>query len=65
MAPQPPECKRGCICQVWDGKVLHYVTRAQRLTRDHIIKQDDWEEWNSSEFMQLDQYEAQGMFGSP
>jgi hypothetical protein len=65
MAPQPPECKCGCIPQVWDGKVLHYVTQAQRLTCGCLIKQDDWAEWNSSEFMQLDLYEAQGMFGSP
>jgi hypothetical protein len=28
MAPQPPECKRNCIRQVWDGEVLHYVTQA-------------------------------------
>jgi hypothetical protein len=64
-APQLPTCKHSHICKVWDSKVLHYVTRAQRLTRGHLIKQDDWQEWNSSEFTQLNQYEAQGMFGSP
>ncbi len=65
MAPQLSECKCGHIRQVWDGKVLLYVTRAQCLTRGRLTKQDDWAEWNSSEFMQLDQYKAQGMFGSP
>ncbi len=30
-----------------------------------MIKQDDWSDWNGSEFIQLDQYEAQGMFGEP
>jgi hypothetical protein len=64
-APQPPTCKSGRIRQVWDGKVLHYVTWAQRFTCGRLIKQDDWQEWISSEFTQLDQFEAQGMFGSP
>jgi hypothetical protein len=50
---------------VWDGKVLHYVTKAQQLTQGCLILQDNWHEWNSSEYTQLDQYEAQGMFGSP
>ncbi len=50
---------------MWDGEVLHYVTKAQQLTQGHFILQDDWHEWNSSEYTQLNQYEAQGMFGSP
>ncbi len=58
-------CKRGCICQVWDSKVLHYVTHAQQLTCGRLIKQDKWAEWNLLEFTQLDQYEVHGMFGSP
>jgi hypothetical protein len=53
------------IRQIWDGGVLHYITKAQRLTRGWLIKQDDWSDWNSLEFIQLDQYEAQGMFGEP
>jgi hypothetical protein len=36
-----------------------------RLTRGKLIKQPDWEDWQQSEFLQLDQYEAQGMFGPP
>ncbi len=36
-----------------------------RLTRGKLIKQQDWAEWQASEFLQLDQYDAQGMFGTP
>jgi hypothetical protein len=36
-----------------------------KLTQGKLIKQQDWDEWNKSEFLQLDQYEAQGMFGKP
>ncbi len=50
---------------MWDSKVLHYVTKAQQLTQGCLILQDDWHEWNSSEYTQLDQHEAQGMFGLP
>jgi hypothetical protein len=30
-----------------------------------LKKQPDWSEWQSSEFLQLDNYESQGMFGTP
>jgi hypothetical protein len=63
--PQPPLCKRNRIRQSWDGEVLQYVTKAQRLTHGRLITQDNWSEWNQSEFTQLNQYEAQGMFGEP
>ncbi len=46
------------------GEVLNAVTRVMRLTRGKLLKQHDWEEWQASEFLQLDQYDAQGMFGS-
>jgi hypothetical protein len=36
-----------------------------RLTRGKLLKQDDWSNWQDSEFLQLDQYDAQGMFGDP
>jgi hypothetical protein len=45
--------------------VLHYITKVQHLTRGRLIKQDNWSDWTSLEFIQLDQYEAQGMFGEP
>ncbi|MEY3451208.1 MAG: hypothetical protein RL711_1034 [Bacteroidota bacterium] len=47
------------------GAVLNVVTRVMRLTRGKLLKQQDWEDWQASEFLQLDQYDAQGMFGSP
>ena len=53
------------IHQSWDGDVLQYITRAHKLTRGVLLKQSDWEEWQRSEFTQLDQYELQGMFGDP
>ena len=53
------------IRQSWDGRVLQYITHAHKLTRGVLLKQTDWEEWQQSEFLQLDQYELQGMFGEP
>ena len=53
------------IRRSWDGGVLQYLTRAHKLTRGVLIKQRDWDEWQKSEFLQLDQYELQGMFGTP
>ena len=47
------------------GNVLNYTARAMKLTRGRLLKQDDWEEWKQSEYLQLDQYEEQGMFGAP
>lgn len=53
------------IRQSWDGGVLQYITHAHKLTHGVLLKQADWEEWQQSEFLQLDQYELQGMFGEP
>ena len=53
------------IRRSWDGGVLQYLTRAHKLTRGVLLKQSDWNEWQQSEFLQLDQYELQGMFGTP
>ena len=53
------------IHQSWDGGVLQYITRAHKLTRGVLLKQADWEDWQKSEFLQLDQYELQGMIGEP
>jgi hypothetical protein len=36
-----------------------------RLTRGKLLKQPDWNEWQMSKYVQLDQYDAQGMFGQP
>ncbi len=47
------------------GDVLNMVTRAMRLTRGKLLKQPDWDEWQTSDYLQLNQYDAQGMFGKP
>ncbi len=47
------------------GDVLNVTTRVMRLTWGKLLKQPDWEEWQMLEFLQLDQYDAQGMFGQP
>jgi hypothetical protein len=49
----------------WHGGVLHYITRASKLTRGFLVKQADWDEWQAAEFLQLDQYALQHMFGDP
>ena len=36
-----------------------------KLTRGKLVREDDWDIWQQSEFTQLDQYDAQGMFGAP
>jgi hypothetical protein len=48
-----------------DGGVHNVVTRVMKLTRGKLIKQPNWNEWLASEYMQLDQYDAQGMLGDP
>jgi hypothetical protein len=35
------------------------------LTRGKLLQQDDWTDWQESEYLQLNQYDAQGMFGTP
>jgi hypothetical protein len=44
------------------GDVLNVVMRVMRLTRGKFLKQPDWDEWQSLEYLQLNQYDAQGMF---
>ena len=47
------------------GAVKNVVTRAMRLTRGKLLKQPDWTDWQTSEFLQLNQYYDQGMLGDP
>ncbi len=47
------------------GNVLNYTTRIMKLTCGKLLKWDHWLDWQNSEFLQLDQYNAQGMFGDP
>ena len=50
---------------VEDEDVLNYVTRVMKLTCGKLLQQDNWNNWQASEFLQLDQYNTQGMFGTP
>jgi len=47
------------------GDVLNYTTRVMKLTRGKLLSPDDWTDWQQSEYLQLDQYDAQEMFGNP
>ena len=40
-------------------------SRRRKLTRRFLIQQDDWPDWQQSEFKQLNQYEQQTTFGLP
>ncbi|KAL7550305.1 hypothetical protein ACHAWF_013539, partial [Thalassiosira exigua] len=65
-SPIIPEIPRTSnISTTYDGDVFNYVSLAMRLTRGKLLKQPDWSDWQSSEYTQLDQYDAQGMFGDP
>ncbi len=44
---------------VESGDVCNCTTRAMRLTRGRLLKQDDWTEWQESEYLQLDKYDKQ------
>jgi hypothetical protein len=50
---------------VTSGDVLNYSNKAMKLTRGRLLKHDDWSDWQQSEYLQLDQYDGQGMFGAP
>ena len=50
---------------VESGNVCQYITRINCLTRGKLLKQADWQDGQDSEFLQLDQYNVQGMFGDP
>ena len=55
-----PKCK-----YVESGDVLNMQTCVMKLTRGKLLKSKDWPESRYSEFLQLDQYDKQGMFGEP
>jgi hypothetical protein len=50
---------------VESGDVINYTTKVMRLTRGRLLRQSDWEDWQASEYLQLDQYDKQHMFGHP
>ena len=50
---------------ITDGDVINCVTKAMKLTRGKLIQMKDWNDWLESEYLQLNQYDRQGMFGDP
>ena len=66
--PSVPEGMSNTVKTLWSdaGDVWEWRSASvYKLTRKTLLQSDDWEEWQQSEFAQLDQYEAQGMFGTP
>ena len=45
--------------------VERHLEAGHKFTRRQLLKRDDWIDWNSSEFKQLNQYETQNMFNNP
>jgi hypothetical protein len=43
-----------CVCN------HSIVERVMKLTRGRLLKQDDWNDWQDSEYLQLNQYWDQG-----
>jgi hypothetical protein len=41
------------------------MTKVMKLTQGKLIQQEDWNDWLQLDYLQLDQYNAQGMFGLP
>ncbi len=50
---------------ITDGDVLNCVTKAMKLTRGKLLQMEDWNDWLESEYLQLNQYHGQGVFGDP
>ena len=59
---------RGSVQQytiVESDDVRQYVTWVMHLMRGRLLKQDDWKDWQNSEYLQLNQYWDQGCLGMP
>jgi hypothetical protein len=60
----PRVCKLQRYDIVESGDVRQYMTRVMQLTRGKLLKQEDWTDWQHSEYLQLNQYADQGCFGA-
>jgi hypothetical protein len=45
--------------------VVHKAITGPKFNGRSIQKQSDWHEWRDSEWVQMDNYDRQGMFGTP
>jgi hypothetical protein len=50
---------------VSSGDVLNVVNQVMKLTCGKLLKQADWNNWQESKYLQLNQYQDQGVFGLP
>ncbi len=50
---------------VESSDILNVVNRVMKPTRGKLLKQSNWNDWQESEYLQLNQYYDQGMFGQP
>jgi hypothetical protein len=50
---------------VSSGDIHNIVNRVMKLTHGELLKQVDWNNWQESEYLQLNQYHDQGMFSLP
>ncbi len=48
-----------------DGNVLNTTTKVMKLTRGKLLQQQDWNDWQESEYLQLNRCKDQAMFGRP
>jgi hypothetical protein len=63
----PSQSHNDC-CQYCDDSdlddVINQVSWVLKLTRGKLRKQSDWDDWLQVEWLQLDQYDEQGMFST-
>jgi hypothetical protein len=50
---------------VTDGNIVNCTTRVMKRTCGKLLQQEDWSDWQELKYLQLDQYNTQGMFGAP
>ncbi len=48
-----------------DGDVLNTTMKVMKLTCGKLLQQQDWNDWQESEYLQLNQYQDQGIFRQP
>ena len=47
-------CKAPPYSIIGSGDVLNYITRLMKLAHGKLLRQDDWSDWQTLEYLQLD-----------
>jgi hypothetical protein len=50
---------------MWEPQVSKVALPPNRFCQSTLLKNKDWSQWEKSEWLQLDQYRRQNMFGKP